>query len=189
MNLTPEKARERALNDWSAQSALNLVVGTIDITVPSYYAGDTFYTESISCDYSEEAELYCRTYNLTIRSLLQKYGVPAWAPVKRLPDAFSCLSIFTNDSHPFSTYQFGSDQEESVGKRILYHWGPARPLIYIRLPPTALLLWGGTLGNQSVRVDIIDCLNGVRWLASYIYPRTEFPHFPWNESKSEKVTS
>jgi hypothetical protein len=182
MLLTPEKAREQALQDWETQSALNLVVGTVDISVPRFHLGDIFYTESISCDYSEEAELYCRTYNLTIRSLLNKYGVPAWSPVKRLPDAYSCLAILSTDSSAFSAYHPTAGREESVVKRILFHWASARPLIYVRLLPSALLLWGGTLANQAGRVDVLDFLNSGQWLATYMYPRTEFPHLPWDES-------
>ena len=182
MLFTPEKAREQATLDWNSQSALNLVVGTVDITVPRFHLGVIFYTESISCDYSDDAELFCRTYNLTIRSLLKKYGVPTWSPVKRLPDAFSCIEILAKESHPFSTYHPASDQEESVRKRILYHWGSSRPFVYVRLLPSALLLWGGTLANQSGRIDVIDCIKSEQWLAFYTYPRAEFPQLPWDES-------
>lgn len=178
--LTPEQAREQALRDWESRSALNLVVGTIDITLPRFHLGDLFYSDTLSCEISDEAELYCKTYNATIRSLLRKYGVPVWAPVKRLPDAFSCLTVLANEAFPFSTYQPASPEEESLRDRILFYWGSTRPLVYVRMLQPALLLWGGPLPDQSGRVDVLDCLRGIQWMAFYVYPRIEFPQLPWD---------
>jgi hypothetical protein len=177
---TPEKAREQALHDWQSRSVKNMVVGTIDIAAPTFHWGGIFYTESLGCDYSDDAELFCRTYNLTIRYLLRKYGVPSWAPVKRLPGASSCLATLANEPLPFSAYRPASSREESVVQRVLFHWGPARPLVYSRLPSAALLLLGGILADQSGRVDVLDVLNEEKWLAFYHCPRVEFPRLPWD---------
>lgn len=180
MHFTPDNAREQALRDWQSQSVVNLVVGTIDISLPRYHWGELFCTESVSCDWSEEAELFCRTYNLTIRSLLKKHGIPSWAPAKRLPDAVSCLNILHKEGLPFSGYRPVSKQEESADNRILFHWGSERPVIYARLA-SSLLIWGGSLSDQSGRVDVLDLLNHPQWLAFYTYPRADFSQLPWDE--------
>lgn len=177
MLFTPENAREQALRDWESQSAMNMVVGTIDISLPRYHWGELFCTESISCDWSEEAELFCRTYNSTIRLLLKKHGIPSWAPAKRLPDAISCLNILRNESLLFSEYQPGSQQEESVANRILFYWGAGRPTVYSK-SASGLVLWGGTLADHSGRIDVLDILHAPQWLAFYTYPQTEVRQLP-----------
>jgi hypothetical protein len=183
-SFTPEKARERALHDWESRSVRKLVVGTLDITRPCFYWGELFYTESISCDYTDEVELFCRTYNLTVCSLLARYGVPTWAPVKRLPDAHSCLTILADESLPFSGYNPTSPQENMAVNRVLFRWRSARPARYVRQLSLGLLFLGGSLEDQSGRVDVLDVLNGETWLAFYTYARKEFPRFPWDESGS-----
>jgi hypothetical protein len=180
--LTQNNARERALHDWELRSARKLVVGTVDIARPRFSWGELFVTESISYDYSDEAELFCRTYNNTIRALLAQYGIPPWAPVKRLPDAFTCLSILASESSSFAEYQAASAKEEAEVNRILLRWGRARPALFARQVTLALLIWGGSLDDQSGRVDVFDLLDGEQWLAFYTYPRIEFPHFPWDQS-------
>jgi hypothetical protein len=180
MHFTPDNAREQALRDWQSQSVVNLVVGTIDISLPRYHWGELFCTESVSCDWSEEAELFCRTYNLTIRSLLKKHGIPSWAPAKRLPDAVFCLNMLHKEGLPFAGHRPVSKQEESAANRILFHWGSERPVIYARLA-SSLLVWGGSLSDQSGRVDVLDLLNHPQWLAFYTYPRAEFSQLPWDE--------
>jgi hypothetical protein len=186
---TPEKARELALQDWQTQSARHLGVGLIDISRPRFHWGELFYTESVSEEYSDEADLFCRTYNNTIRCLLAKYGVPTWAPVKRLPDALSCLEMLAEESQPFAEYHPMSQQEESEVRRILFHWGSARPVVILRLFTSTLLLLGGNLADQSGRIEVLDILHRAQWLASFTFPREEVPRFPWEEAARSRSST
>ncbi len=181
MTVNTAQASQQALLDWENQSALHLVNGTIGFELPRYHWGQIFYTQSIAEELSPQTELYCRTYNLTIHSLLKKHGVPAWAPVKRLPDAMGCLTRIAQQSLPYPEYRPASPQEEEARDRILSRWGSSRPLVWSRLHDSALLLFGGDLADRSGRIDVLDYLKGGCWMAFYLYPRVEFPSFPWDK--------
>jgi hypothetical protein len=177
---TPEGARERALKDWQSQTVRTLVVGTIDIALPSYRPGDSFAIETLGCELTDEADLYARTYNTTIRSLLTKYGMPGWAPVKRAPDVYSCLGILSQDARPFSEYLSQSQEELIEFKRILFRWYARHPQSYARVTESAIVVFGGSLPNGTGRIDVVDVLNTPQWMCSYILSPDEFGKFPWN---------
>jgi hypothetical protein len=186
--LTTEEASARALRDWQKQTVRVLVVGTIRSSVPRLDWGNLFYTETLGCEYSDEADAYSRTYNRTVRSLLAKHGIPSWCPVKRLPNAGSCLELCAARSSLFALYQPHSEEEEKLYRRLLHSWGVSRPLIWCAIPQQGILLWGGNISEKLGRIDIIDIQPEAIWMAMYQYPREEYPTLPWDSTGGGSVS-
>jgi hypothetical protein len=180
---SPGDGRAQAIRDWDARQARILAVGTPPSDVPMYdRTRNLFYSGGFGCPLSSAEELYCREYNRTVGWLLEKYGVPDWAPVKRLPTAVALLEQLKKAGDSFSTYSAGSPEETSVLEFVLYYWKNRRPVLWTRLQQSCLLVCGGNVTDQLGRVDVIDSSNDVKWMAFYQYPREEYPVLPWDIS-------
>jgi hypothetical protein len=126
--------------------------------------------------------MYCREYNRTVAWLVEKYGVPDWAPVRRLPTAASLLGFLTGSGVPFVAYSAASPSEQSIADFVLSYWKGCVPALWVRLEQVSLLVWGGEFSDGVGRVDVIDTLEEVRWMAVYRFPREEYVVLPWDPS-------
>lgn len=174
----PARARQRAADDWNNRAALHLVVGRNDPSHPDYRYTSLFYTEAIALESGGEAEAYCQIYNETIQSFLLKWGIPEWAPARRLPEPWLCLQRLGCHGRAFAEYAPYGEEQALLAQVLLALW-PVPPQRWALMEDANVVLWAGTLPDGSLRMDVIDLLFGTRWMASYTCTREEYPRFPW----------
>jgi hypothetical protein len=180
--------REQAIHDWHARRVRHLAVGTPDIDVPTYdRTRNLFYRGGFGCAISPAEELYCQEYNRTVAWLIEKYGVPDWAPVRRLPTAVSLLESLKSAGLPFESYSAETVAEKNLVDFVLYYWQCRLPASWIRLRQSSLLVWGGDVSDDVGRIDVIDTLDEVRWMAVYQLPREEYGSLPWESGRTHPV--
>ena len=177
---TRGSGREAALRDWHQCQVRHMAIGTPPIGTPMYNRTQgLFYTGGFACASSHEEEMYCHEYNRTIAWLIDKYGVPDWAPVRRLPTAASLLKLLTEQGESFEFYSAKDASERKAVDFVLYYWKTRHPSLWIRLEHSSLLIWGGDISINCGRIDVIDYLGEVRWMAVYKFAPDEYPALPW----------
>src|SRR4051794_1667636 len=97
------QAREDGLRDWREMKVRHLHPGSPPLEKPAYYPTQIFYPGGGSLAHTDAS--YCASYNIVIQGFLEKYGIPDWAPVKRVPNAAKCLAYLEEQGQPFSEFR------------------------------------------------------------------------------------
>jgi hypothetical protein len=180
-----EKAREQAFIDWQTKSVARIVNGRINNDLPAIVKGQLFYPRYIYLATPED-EFFCEIYKETIRELVEKEGVPDWAPVKRIPERQETLYILGKDGQSFQNFSPVSIREKRIVESVIEKWRSGKPNIWTRVLDKHLLILGGDTTSKAGRVDVIDT-EKMMWLASFEFLRKHCPEMPWDR-QVEKVT-
>jgi hypothetical protein len=177
-NTTWDKAKEKALQDWSNKTVTYLFNGRWDLESPLLKKGDIFYPQCYPIQ-TEEDEMFCNAYNEAISQLVSDRGVPDWAPVNLIPEREQALKDLFCYGQSIDNYKFQSIKERNLVSSIIRKWGASKPSLWCRLVEKNLLLLGGDISTKVSRVDILD-IKSMRWLARFEYLRKHCPEMPWD---------
>ncbi|WPB77100.1 hypothetical protein KYC5002_50000 [Archangium violaceum] len=174
----PPSAEQVALADWVAGRARFLVIGLLKRGQPMLHRESGLYLGSVGCMLTQESNAYVRQYNARIQALLQKFGLPSWAPGSRLPARRRLLELLF-ETQPVTT------QEQLEALRLdsldysLRGSDLVPAVVFRRLEDLGLLLLGSDVSAMKGCIDVLD-LREETWLASEEFDRREYGRMPWD---------
>lgn len=162
-------------SDWKKEKVNTLTISTMGVG-PVLNATAGFYYKFFSHYRDERDSQYCNFYNAHINKLVSSNGIPAWAPLTKLPKREEILASLVKLTLPFDKYD-GSFKEKKMVKYISSR-KRYKPLVFYRDLNKGYIAIAGNLNSSEGEVDIID-LNEYYWMASYRYLKKHVGEFPW----------
>ena len=110
---------EQADADWNGQCAWYLVNGLSGADQPRLTDASPFYSKGLSERPNDE---FTDAYNSRITELLKEYGVPNWAPEKRVPDRGTAVDLIVDYGRRIDDYVAQSKAERTFFRLSRFWW-------------------------------------------------------------------
>ncbi|GLR14244.1 hypothetical protein GCM10007907_30340 [Chitinimonas prasina] len=152
---------DAALAAWEIEKAYRLFYGSINSSSPTI-DGNGFYLVM-----SYEGESYVRAYNAAIKEMLEKYGLPAWAPKSRAVAA-DLLPEFRAQATNGIELDLPVKQHRIVARRcirMLEGKNGVIPIAYLHIPEREVVLIFSEMKDSTRRCDVVD-LHYQCWMQS-----------------------
>ncbi|MEW8022803.1 MAG: hypothetical protein AB2803_03795 [Candidatus Thiodiazotropha sp.] len=161
-NSKKESGKQSALEDWNNQRVYKLFAGSIYSKVPSIDEGG-FYVAM-----SAEGREYVDSYNTTIKDMVSKNGLPAWAPGVRTLDEKRLDEFFAEATKNLEIDLSTKEERNLIRKHILALGDryDKKPDAHIYFPNKRVILFLTKMEDGVIYGDTVDLHYG-SWMQSF----------------------
>jgi hypothetical protein len=161
-----KSVKSKVILDWEQSESRHMSVGTIDINSPLLRPMNLFYTGGVA-NYTETSAAFYTEYNRLLKWMVEKYGVPEWAPILRVPNLSYCIRML-NTAQDINSVISVSDVFNSDAYLLsVSFWDNPISINHVYDENRNVLLSSCVQHDNSTRIEVIDLLRQPIWMASY----------------------